>query len=82
MESRYRIPTVGEPILGNDERRNVMNGLGRKAQMSVVPCSSQCCLRATSGMQDLRSMSAFLIVLLTSLHSLRKQPYFSPSMRR
>ncbi len=74
VESRYWARTVGEQRLGRDERRGVMNGVGRKAQMSVVPCSSQCRLRATSGMRDLRRVSAFLIMLLTSLHSLRNQP--------
>jgi len=74
VESRCWTWAVGEQMLGNDERRGVMNVVGRKAQMSVVPCSSQCRLRATSGMQDLRRMSAFLIMLLTSLHSLRNEP--------
>lgn len=72
VEGRYWTPTVGEQMAGRDERRGVLNGAGRKAQMSVVPCSSQGRLRATSGMQDGRRMSALLIMLFSPLHSLRK----------
>jgi len=67
VESRWRARTREEVV---------MNGVGRKAQMSVVACSSQSSVGASRCMQDGRSMAAFLIphliLLLTCLHSLRK----------
>lgn len=61
-------------MVGRNESGDVLDGVGRKAPMSVVPLQQRGRLRATSGMQDLRRTSAFLIMLLSLLHSLRKQP--------